>query len=450
MSKHDMGGNMRRKRLHLLAAAAVVVVTLAVLYLMGTVLLTLGISVVVAYALLPMARLLERGMPWRNRRPGLSRGIAIGVIFLAGLGVLSAALVLVIPPTIHQGQRFIEGFPSFLNSSRVTVEGWVAQYADLIPNEMRDMAEDTLADAGGIVGPAVWVVVSQTLSVVSGSFAFILGLATAPMLIFYLMKDSGPIKASLYAPFPREMRASLRDILDIADRTLGGYIRGQLTLGVIVGVVATAGLLLLGVPFAFILGIVAGLTELVPIIGPWIGGAAGVLVTLATAPHKVLWVILLYLVIQLLENTLLVPRIQGSTLKLHPVAIIMTIVVASQYFGLWGVILGPPLVAMGKDIIVYLAQEWNRPPVLADLEVAAEAGDGDGVVGEAVQQRAGEALRSEHLGPLVKEEVGGHQDGAPLVAQAKDLKEQFRAGAGEWDESQFVDDQHVEAGQLPL
>ena len=70
MSKHDMGGNMRRKRLHLLAAAAVVVVTLAVLYLMGTVPLTLGISVVVAYALLPMARLLERGMPWRNRRPG--------------------------------------------------------------------------------------------------------------------------------------------------------------------------------------------------------------------------------------------------------------------------------------------------------------------------------------------------------------------------------------------
>lgn len=362
---------MRRKRFLLLAAAALVVVTLAVLYLLGSVLLTLGISVVIAYVLLPVARLLERAMPWRHRRPGLSRGIAIGIIFLAGLGVLAGALALVIPPTIHQGQRFIEGFPSFLNSSRVILEGWIAEYADLIPANIRDSAEETLANVGGIVGRAAWNVFSQTLGVISGSFAFILGLATAPVLIFYLMKDSGPIRSSLYTPFPLELRAHLRDILDIVDRTLGGYIRGQLALGLIVGVIITVGLLLLGVPFAFVLGIVAGLTELVPIIGPWIGGAVGVLVTLATAPDKVLWVILLYLVVQLLENTLLVPRIQGNTLKLHPIAVIMVIVIASNYFGLWGVILGPPLVAMGKDIIVYLAQEWNSPVASADLEEVA-------------------------------------------------------------------------------
>ncbi len=362
---------MNRKRLQLLAAAAVVVVTLVVLYLLGTVLLTMGISVVIAYVLLPVARLLERAMPWRRNRPGLSRGIAIGIIFLAGLGVLAGALALVIPPTIHQGQRFIEGFPGFLNSSRIILEGWIAEYADLIPANIRDSAEETLANAGGIVGRAAWNVFSQTLGVITGSFGFILGLATAPVLIFYLMKDSAPIKASLYTHFPSELRTHLRDILDIVDRTLGGYIRGQLMLGVIVGVIITTGLLLLGVPFAFILGIVAGLTELVPIIGPWIGGAVGVLVTLATAPDKVLWVILLYLVVQLLENTLLVPRVQGDTLKLHPIAVIMIIVIASHYFGLWGVILGPPLVAMGKDIIVYLAQEWNSPITSADLQEVA-------------------------------------------------------------------------------
>ena len=368
---------MRRKRLHLLTAGAVVVVTLAVLYLLGSTLLTLGISVVIAYVLLPVARLLERAMPWRRSRPGLSRGIAIGIIFLAGLGVLVGALALVIPPTIHQGQRFIEGFPGFLNSSRTIIEGWIAEYADLIPANIRDSAEETLANVGGIVGRAAWNVFSQTLGVISGSFAFILGLATAPVLIFYLMKDSGPIKASLHRPFPPELGSHLRDILDIVDRTLGGYIRGQLTLGLIVGVIITVGLLLLGVPFAFVLGIVAGLTELVPIIGPWIGGAAGVLVTLATAPDKILWVILLYLVVQLLENTLLVPRIQGNTLKLHPIAVIMIIVIASQYFGLWGVILGPPLVAMGKDIIVYLAQEWNRPIVSETLEEVAGTDEQD-------------------------------------------------------------------------
>jgi predicted PurR-regulated permease PerM len=107
-----------------------------------------------------------------------------------------------------------------------------------------------------------------------------------------------------------------------------------------------------------------------PIIGPWIGGAAGILVALATAPDKVLWVILLYLAIQLLENSLLVPRIQGDALKLHPIAVMIIIVVGSQLFGIWGIILGPLLVAGARDIIMYFVVEWNRPVT------AAPAGDG--------------------------------------------------------------------------
>ena len=128
-----------------------------------------------------------------------------------------------------------------------------------------------------------------------------------------------------------------------------------------VGSIVAVGLLLLGVPYAIFLGMVAGITEMIPIIGPWIGGAIGVLVTLATEPQKALWVILLYLIIQLVENAVLVPRIQGNALKLHPIAVIVIVIIASQHFGLWGIILGPPLVAMGKDMVVYFVQEWNPP-----------------------------------------------------------------------------------------
>ena len=357
-----MNPEMNRKRRLLLAAAGVVVALLVVLYLLGTVLLTLGLSVVIAYVLLPVARVLERGIPWTRSRPTLARGMAVAVVFAALLGILGGVLALIIPPTVEQGQRFAEEFPGFFNSARLTLEGWIARYTELIPPGMRQNIEETLADAGGIVSGAAWDVVAQTVRLVSGSFAFVLGLATAPVLVFYLMKDSSVIRSSLFAPFPRALRPILRDALDIADRTLGAYIRGQMTLGVVVGTVVTVGLVLLGVPFAFILGIVAGLTELVPIIGPWIGGAAGVLVTLATAPEKLPWVILLYLAVQLVENVFLVPRIQGETLRMHPVAVIMVIVIASHYFGLWGVILGPPVVAMLKDMALYFVREWNRPP----------------------------------------------------------------------------------------
>ncbi len=363
-----MGQDTRRKKLLLLSSAAVVFVALAALYLIGTALLTLGLSVALAYVLLPVVRLLERAMPWRRNRPGLSRGIAVGVVYLGLLGILAGILALIVPPTVEQSQRFSEEFPGFFNSARATVEGWIARYAELIPVEMRDRVEESLSDAGGIVGEAVGRVLSQTWSVVTGSFALVLGLATAPVLVFYLMKDSTLIRNSLYAPFPAALRPYIKDLLDIAERTLGGYIRGQLTLGLVVGAVVTVGLLLLGVPFPFILGIVAGITELVPVIGPWIGGAAGVLVTLATAPHLVPWVILLYLAVQLLENTLLVPRIQGDTLNLHPVALIMIIIISSHFFGLWGIILGPPVVAMVKDMSVWFVGEWKRPPSAPDSE----------------------------------------------------------------------------------
>ena len=371
MPKHEIN----HKRILILAAAAVIIVALLVIYLLGIVLLPLGLSLVIAYVLLPVARVLERGMPWRDRRPGLSRGIAIGVIFIVLLGVFVGFLALVIPPTVEQAKRFSDEFPGFFNSARITVEGWVDLYAEMIPVEVRDRAEETLSDAGGIVGDAAWNVMGQTLAVISSSFTLILGLATAPVLVFYLMKDSSKIHDSIYAPFPEALKPYLQNALVIVDRTIGGYIRGQLTLGLVVGTVVTVGLLLLGVPFPFVLGLIAGITELVPVIGPWIGGAVGVLVTLATEPDKVPWVILLYLAVQLLENVLLVPRIQGNSLNLHPVAIILIIVLASNFFGLWGIILGPPLVAMAKDMAVFLAREWNNAEVPQSTAVTSPDGE---------------------------------------------------------------------------
>ena len=136
-------------------------------------------------------------------RPGLSRGIAVTVIFIAVLGILAGLLALVIPPTVEQGERFAEEFPAIFQFARITVEGWVDRYTDQVPPGIRSKIEETAVGAGGTVTDAAWNVVAQTVRVVSGSFAFILGLATAPVMVFYLMKDSAAIRASLSAPFPQ-------------------------------------------------------------------------------------------------------------------------------------------------------------------------------------------------------------------------------------------------------
>ena len=127
----------------------------------------------------------------------------------------------------------------------------------------------------------------------------------------------------------------------------------------VVGVVVFIGLWLLGVPFALVLGLVAGITELIPVIGPWLGAIPGLLVVLATAPEKFIWVALLYLGVQLLENSLLVPRIQGESLNLHPVMVLAALIVGSEVAGLWGMILGPPLAAAGRGVLLYFLDVWR-------------------------------------------------------------------------------------------
>jgi predicted PurR-regulated permease PerM len=211
---------------------------------------------------------------------------------------------------------------------------------------------------------------------ITNSFSLVIGLSVIPIFLFYLLKDQKTLSDGIYAPVPLAIRYHLRNVASIINQIIGSYIRGQLLLGVVVGTLMALGLFLLGVPFQVLLGIVAGITELVPLIGPWIGGAVGILVTLATAPEKVIWVILLYLGIQVLENSFLVPRIQGNALDLHPIAVMVVIVIGSHLFGLWGVILGPLLAAVAKEVIKYFVDQWNRPALplgsLEDIEVADE------------------------------------------------------------------------------
>ena len=130
----------------------------------------------------------------------------------------------------------------------------------------------------------------------------------------------------------------------------------------------------MGVPFAFLLGVVAGSTALILIVGAFIGAAAAILATLATAPEKLVWVGLLYLVVQLVENTLLAPRIQAEALNLHPIVVIFVIIVGGQFFGVRGIIFGPPSVSMAKEIVKYLVHEWDLPPNLPS-GVAERASD---------------------------------------------------------------------------
>jgi predicted PurR-regulated permease PerM len=135
-----------------------------------------------------------------------------------------------------------------------------------------------------------------------------------------------------------------------ARRVFGSYLRGQLILGLIVGTLSAVAYLVLGVPYAVFLGVLAGILELVPIVGPIVAGAAAALVALTQPFPLVLWVVLVAIAIQQIENNLLVPRISGQAVGLHPLAALLAVLIGVELAGLAGAIFAVPLTGLGWSL----------------------------------------------------------------------------------------------------
>jgi predicted PurR-regulated permease PerM len=344
----------------LVVTGILVVVAVVVLYLLRSALLPFILGGIMAYALHPITRALESWMPWRGRWPALSRTGAILLIYLAALAAIAGALLIIIPPATRETQEFIQAVPGLFAKARAAVEGWNREYASRIPEDVRKNFEGALANAGKFLVGQIQATITRSITTVTRVLNLIIGLAIVPIFLYYVLKDREALAAGLSASFPSGIQPHALNILAIVNRVLGAYVRAQLFLALLVGLMVFLGLFFLGIKFSVLLGIIAGLFELVPIIGPWLGAIPGILVTLATSPGDTLWVVLLYLGVQLLENILLVPRVQGHALKLHPVMIMVIIVVGHQWAGLWGIIISPPLAAIAVEVVKYFRREWDR------------------------------------------------------------------------------------------
>ena len=146
----------------------------------------------------------------------------------------------------------------------------------------------------------------------------------------------------------------MHSIACLIDQVLSAYVRGQAILCLVVGLLALIVLLIFGVDFALVLATVAGLTEVIPIFGPYIGAIPAILLALTEKPINALWVALGYAAIQQIENAFLVPRISGNAVRFHPAVVMVIIVIGSQVAGVWGMLLGVPLAAAFRDVFKYL------------------------------------------------------------------------------------------------
>ena len=362
-----------RKRMVLVVASVVVVFLL--LYIARGALFPFVIGGVLAYVLFPAVKGLERLMPWRNRHPDAARVVAISVIYITALAILIGLLALIIPPAVRQSSALIQDLPTIYTEAREAVEELVERFADDIPQDVRDKAEEVLADLGDILLSVAQSALTKTLQTVANTFSFIIGLAIVPVLLFYLLKDGERLVSSSLSVFPKNARVHAREVVRIVNESLGAYIRAQLLLMLFVGLIVFIGLLLLDIDFAILLGLVAGFTEAIPVVGPIIGAVPGIIVTLATDPEKIVWVLALYLASQLLENSLLVPRIQGNAVHMHPIVIMGLLIVASETFGVIGVVAAVPVASVLREVFKYFYGIWSDNPPTVALDEAVEESD---------------------------------------------------------------------------
>jgi predicted PurR-regulated permease PerM len=348
-----------------------IIVGLWLLYWLRAVALPFGLGLVIAYLLMPIVYWLEERLPPKRKQYSYKRVLSIFITFVILLAILAGFGYFMVTTAISASKTLVENAPYFFGKGLFQIQQWLNDMKAQLPIQVRQEIDQALIDAGVAIGAYVKGILSGVIIAVPGTITTIMGFAVLPFFLFYIMKDLEMLKKGLVSVVSPAFAFHGRNIMNILEGVLGRYIRAQLMLGLIVGYFAFIGLLLLNVPFALPLGLLAGVTELIPTLGPWIGGSIAVLVAIAMAPDKVIWVAVLFAGIQLLENTILVPRVQSAYLRIHPAIMIALIVFGTAIGGFWGLLLVGPLTATLVRIVKYIRKYYGvkYPPEIPFSEL---------------------------------------------------------------------------------
>lgn len=342
------------RRIRYAMVALVVLVTLWLLYQARGALAPFLVGGVLAYMLSPLVERLSRLLPFYGSRQELARIIAVLEVYLIGIAVLITAGVVIIPGLVAEATNLIDNIPQYVDRARDQFDKWNRLYQEKVPPEAQSWMEDQIRRLGQELGAIGRQAFNRTFAIVTGTFNLVLGYIIIPFWLFYVLKDRPKIGPAIQAMFPPGLREDVGQCIEIVRRVVGSYVRAQLVLGLFIGTVTTAGLWLLRIDFYLILGLIAGITELIPVIGPILGAIPAIIVTLALQPEKTWLVILFYFFVQQVENAVLVPRIHGNAVNLHPAVIIVLLAVAQQIAGFAGMLVAVPLAAVTRDLFVYI------------------------------------------------------------------------------------------------
>jgi predicted PurR-regulated permease PerM len=335
------------------------------------VLLPYLLGLVLAYLLLPLVNWLDGHLPARLRTWRVARPLAIVVTYLLLIALVAGIIAFFVPLVLDQVEVLIENWPEL--ASRVEdwgKRGW-GWYLEHISVDWRQTIETNLKGLLDDVATAIKDGLLTTVRTVSGTISFVIGLVVIPFWLFYILHDESQVKAGVVRALPERLQADVLCMASLIDDVLSAYIRGQLLLCVFVGGIATIALFLVGVPFALVLGLIAGIFEALPYVGPILGAIPALLVALLSDPASAIWVAVAFFAIQQVENLVLVPRIAGKSVKLHPAMVMVVLVVGNELAGFLGMLVAVPIAAVIRDVFKYLYLRLLDEPLAPEEAMAS-------------------------------------------------------------------------------
>jgi len=331
--------------------------------------------------------LLDPPVRWLARR-GLRRTVAILIVYVVGIVLLVEFLALTLTPLVNELLRFIEDFPQLAAQLEEQLRRLGEFYQRLeIPVAIRDWIDSVIAGIGQ-GGGGGGADLSFLLPLITGAgslLAAVFAYFILPVWVAYILKDKVTLVATFDRSLPETWRFDTWAVIKTVERDFGQWVRGQIILGFAVGIATFIGLIVLSQFFpifgryAVLLSVIAGLFELIPIIGPIISAVPAVLLAATDSPAAVIAALILYFLVQQVENNFLVPKIQGDAVKLHPAAVVFAIIVGASLAGLLGAILALPVTAAFRDVVRYLFRRLtpDQPEALAASLTPIGMGPGD-------------------------------------------------------------------------
>lgn len=317
---------------------------------------TIIFSAILAYLFNPIINYLEK--------KNINRLKGVFILYLSILTGILIFLFLVIPRSSTEIKRLVTNMPIYMENITEWVDEFYNRYYSTLgdlPPLFHGIQQVVMENIVGIEN----VVVNGVKTFLGGiikTFSKLISLVLTPILTFYFLVDKDYFKSKLIGFIPLKYRRESKELFLEIDNSLSKFVRGKIIMAAYVGITTSIILLIMGIDFALVIGFVTGIADIIPYVGPFLGFLPAVFFAAISSPIKALWVGILFVLIQWVENNILAPKVIGDTTGIHPLIILISIIIGGGIFGVLGMILAVPVVAVSIILFSFINRKFKKPP----------------------------------------------------------------------------------------